>query len=88
MLFRSESGRELSFSPGPSTRDVLSLVNGAAVGIGLTMILPCDVKSIRTAVPWSGRGPLIRLHAGLEDADDLIADLSAGFDRLNQACRQ
>ncbi len=28
-------------------------------------------------------GPLLRFHAGLEDADDLIADLAAGFERLN-----
>lgn len=30
-------------------------------------------------------GPLLRFHAGLEDADDLIADLDAGFARLNKA---
>ena len=24
-------------------------------------------------------GPLLRIHVGLEDADDLIADLEAGF---------
>jgi len=30
-------------------------------------------------------GPLLRFHAGLEDADDLIADLATGFDRLNGA---
>ena len=29
------------------------------------------------------QGPLLRYHAGLEDADDLIADLEAGFERLN-----
>ncbi len=28
------------------------------------------------------QGPLLRFHAGLEDADDLMADLAAGFDRL------
>lgn len=30
------------------------------------------------------KGPLLRFHAGLEDAGDLIADLEAGFDRLNK----
>jgi cystathionine beta-lyase len=30
-------------------------------------------------------GPLLRIHAGLEDAGDLIADLERGFDRLNAA---
>ena len=39
-----ESGRELSFSPSPSTRDVLSLVNGAAVG----KISPANLRA------WSG----------------------------------
>lgn len=29
------------------------------------------------------KGPLVRLHIGLEHADDLIADLAAGLDRLN-----
>ena len=28
-------------------------------------------------------GPLLRYHAGLEDAADLIADLAAGFERFN-----
>ena len=39
-----ESGRELSFSPGPSTRDVLSLANGAVVG----KISPANLRA------WSG----------------------------------
>ncbi|MCP4325392.1 MAG: hypothetical protein GY787_26810, partial [Alteromonadales bacterium] len=28
--------------------------------------------------------PLIRLHIGLEDVDDLIEDLESGFERFNQ----
>jgi cysteine-S-conjugate beta-lyase len=38
----------------------------------------------RTVRPWTG-GPLMRLQIGLEDADDLIADLEAGFARFNAA---
>ena len=42
----------------------------------------------RTAVPWPspGRseGQLMRIHVGLEDPDDLIADLDAGFARLRR----
>lgn len=49
-----------------------------------SLILPCDPRGIRTAVPWTEPGQLLRLHAGLEDADDLIADLAAGLDRLNR----
>ena len=37
---------------------------------------------LRTAVPWSSSGPVIRFHAGLDDPDDLIADLDAGLRRL------
>jgi cystathionine beta-lyase/cystathionine gamma-synthase len=28
---------------------------------------------------------VLRIHAGLEDADDLIADLEKGLERLNAA---
>ncbi len=33
----------------------------------------------RTAVRWTAPGPVLRIHAGLEDADDLIGDLERGF---------
>ncbi|MDB5811110.1 MAG: metC [Betaproteobacteria bacterium] len=36
----------------------------------------------RTATKWSPGGPLVRLHIGLEDPADLIADLERGFARL------
>jgi cystathionine beta-lyase len=39
----------------------------------------------RTATKWSPGGPLIRLHIGLEDTADLIADLERGLTRLNPA---
>jgi cystathionine beta-lyase len=50
-----------------------------------SLILPADPSSFRTAHPWPGEGTLIRLHAGLEDIDDLIPDLEAGFARLTGA---
>ena len=50
-----------------------------------SLILPADPAPLRTAVPWRAEGPLLRLHAGLEDPDDLIADLEAGFARLTAA---
>jgi cystathionine beta-lyase len=43
------------------------------------------IKGVRTAEPWQNHGTTIRLHIGLEDADDLIDDLKAGFERLNKA---
>jgi cystathionine beta-lyase len=30
-------------------------------------------------------GPMLRLHIGLEDVEDLKSDLAAGFERLRQA---
>jgi cystathionine beta-lyase len=39
-------------------------------------------QSMRSATMWQADGPLLRLHIGLEDPDDLIADLDAGFQRV------
>jgi cystathionine beta-lyase len=50
-----------------------------------SLILPINPTNYRTAVPWHAEGPLLRLHAGLEDPDDLIADLEEGFKRLATA---
>lgn len=41
------------------------------------------IDKIRTVTSWDSSKPLIRLHIGLENADDLIADLEAGFERFN-----
>ncbi|MCH8197289.1 MAG: cystathionine beta-lyase [Proteobacteria bacterium] len=49
-----------------------------------SLILPADPGPLRTATEWRAEGPLIRLHPGLEDAGDLIADLEKGFERLNR----
>jgi len=40
---------------------------------------------LRTANPWVDKGPLLRLHIGLEAVDDLRDDLMAGFERLHKA---
>lgn len=42
-------------------------------------------EGLRTATPWSDKGHLIRLQIGLEDPEDLIADLSAGLERFEAA---
>ena len=46
-----------------------------------SLILPSDPSSSRSATPWQSKGPLLRLHIGLEDTDDLIADLDAALAR-------
>ncbi|QYN45826.1 cystathionine beta-lyase [Gilliamella sp. ESL0405] len=43
---------------------------------------PEELAKIRPVSGVSFDGTLIRLHIGLEDPDDLIADLSAGLDRI------
>ena len=40
---------------------------------------------LRTDVPWSEPVPGIRLHIGLEDVDDLMADLDKGLARFRAA---
>ncbi len=50
-----------------------------------SLIIPTTPPTSRTATSWPHLGPSLRIHAGLEDPDDLIADLVAGFDRLNAA---
>ncbi len=50
-----------------------------------SLIIPTDPSSIRTATQWNAPGPSLRIHAGLEDIEDLIADLDAGFERMNRA---
>ena len=47
-----------------------------------SLILPVDPPSLRTATQWEEPGQVIRVHAGLEDPEDLIADLAAGLARL------
>jgi len=49
-----------------------------------SLMVPYGTHPARVAVPWTD-GELIRVHAGLEDASDLIADLEKGFARLNGA---
>jgi len=50
-----------------------------------SLAIPCEPSRHRTAVPWTAEGALVRLHIGLEDPDDLIADLAQSLDRLGLA---
>jgi cysteine-S-conjugate beta-lyase len=46
-----------------------------------SLIVPANLRYARTTRPWTG-GPLLRLHIGLEDPADLIADLRQGLQRM------
>ncbi|MFC4653711.1 MULTISPECIES: cystathionine beta-lyase [Rheinheimera] len=48
-----------------------------------SLIIPnLSIQKLRTASHWPYAGPLLRLHIGLEDPDDLIADLAAAYQRM------
>jgi len=55
---------------------------GASWGGYESLIMPANPTANRTATSWKAEGQLIRIHAGLEDPDDLINDLEQGFERL------
>ncbi len=50
-----------------------------------SLIILFDCTEYRTATKWAPGGPTLRLHIGLEDADDLIADLESGFAAMKAA---
>jgi cystathionine beta-lyase len=58
---------------------------GASWGGYESLVTPAYPARVRTAVPWTESGFVLRYHVGLEDPADLIADLEAGFRRLQQA---
>ncbi|RFB80589.1 cystathionine beta-lyase [Methylovirgula sp. 4M-Z18] len=47
-----------------------------------SLLVPFDCSDYRTATTWNPGGPALRFQVGLEDLDDLQADLDAGFARL------
>jgi cystathionine beta-lyase len=47
-----------------------------------SLMVPTWPATLRSAKPWTEPGPSLRLHAGLEDPDDLIRDLERGLARL------
>ena len=73
----------------PSREALARMIDGYALfGIGASwggfesLIITGYPERTRTATAWSEPGQVLRLHIGLEDPDDLIADLEAGFERL------
>ena len=50
-----------------------------------SLIIPFDCDGYRSATKWSPGGPTLRLHIGLENVDDLKADLDRGFAALKAA---
>ncbi len=61
---------------------------GVSFGGYESLAIPIDPSPFRTVRPWTARTPLVRLHVGLEDPADLIADLECGFAQLGTVARQ
>ena len=57
---------------------------GASWGGYESLVMPFELSSVRTYADQAYEGIGLRFHAGLENAQDLIDDLSQGFDRMRK----
>ena len=77
--------------PGPKAAVAAFLDHLELFGLGFSwggfesLAVPFDPSGYRTATRWEAEGPAIRIHIGLEDPADLIADLEAGLERWKAA---
>jgi len=76
------------FKPGFDQTAAERLIDSLALfGIGASwggyesLVTLTDMRRARTVADWSDRGQVIRLHIGLEDPAELIADLAQAFDQ-------
>lgn len=90
--FKGSSGLFSFVLRGGDDRARTRLIEGLALfGLGYSwggyesLVVPADPERLRTATAWRADGPLVRLHIGLEDPDDLIEDLAAGLARYEAA---
>jgi len=82
-------GLVLHPQPGDAVRALLDGMTCFGMGYSWggfeSLIIPSNPSRQRTATQWNAAGPLLRIHAGLEHPDDMIADLDAGFARMRAA---
>lgn len=58
---------------------------GSSWGGYESLMVPCNPAVYRSATQWNPNGQTIRIHVGLEDPQDLIAEIQAGFERMRSA---
>jgi cysteine-S-conjugate beta-lyase len=58
---------------------------GSSWGGFESLVQVAHITKYRTATHWDPGGPTIRLHIGLEDPEDLIADLEGAFAQMKKA---
>ncbi len=90
--FRGSAGLFAFVLNGGSDAGRVALIDGLELfGIGYSwggfesLALPIDPHRYRSVTRAEPEGPMIRLQIGLEDPDDLIADLDAGLARYRAA---
>jgi len=90
--FRGSSGLFSFVLAGGDDAARTALIDGLRhFGIGFSwggyesLALPVDPQAVRSATRWQAEGPVVRLHIGLEDPADLIADLAVGLRRFEAA---
>lgn len=86
--FSGSSGLfSIVLQPGPREALEAFLDHLKLFGLGYSwggyesLAVPFDCTPYRTATTWTGGGPCVRFHIGLEDVPDLVADLDAGLSR-------
>ena len=57
---------------------------GSSWGGFESLLIPASPEKNRTATTWDPGGFTVRIDVGLEDTEDLFADLTAGFDEYNK----
>ena len=63
--------------------DALELFGiGSSWGGYESLVSVVHAEALRTATKWNPGGPALRLHIGLEDPADLLADLEQAFEKL------
>jgi cysteine-S-conjugate beta-lyase len=87
--FKGASGLFSFVLDGGSDEARAALIDGLEhFGIGFSwggyesLALPVDPQRHRSVTRWQAEGPVVRLQIGLEDSDDLMADLEAGLARF------
>jgi cystathionine beta-lyase len=83
-------GVELQPAPEEAVKAALNSLryfgHGASWGGFESLVTFPKPERLRSATRWQS-GPLLRLHVGLEDTQDLIGDLASAFDVLRRARR-
>jgi len=79
----------IELQPGMEAKTAPFIDSLELFGIGYSwggfesLAIPAKPEKSRTVTPWRDRGPLVRLHIGLEAPDDLMADLAAAFKAIS-----